>query len=124
MVTKPFTIMAKVELIGLLNNESILRHSLWATIAFLKIYAMIKADITTTIIMYGKMTHKVIATEIVLKKVIVAIPLIIGIIMSMVAISFENLVKILPIGFESKKRMFDLTSLWTISWCMFELLVL
>lgn len=116
--------MAKVELIGLLNNESILRHSLWATIAFLKIYAMIKADITTTIIMYGKMTHKVIATEIVLKKVIVAIPLIIGIIMSMVAISFENLVKILPIGFESKKRMFDLTSLWTISWCMFELLVL
>lgn len=44
-------------------------------------------------------------------------PLIIGKIRSSTAISFENLVKILPIGFESKNKIFDLISFSTTLVC-------
>jgi len=64
-----------------------------------------------------------INTEIVLKKVKVAIDVIPGSIRSRVVISFENLVKILPIGLESKKRIFERMSFLTISLCMFVVLV-
>ena len=46
-----------------------------------------------------------------------------GRIRSRVATSFENLVKILPIGFESKKIMFDLHRVVMIFWCMLVVLV-
>jgi hypothetical protein len=58
-------------------------------------------------------------TEILLQTVYVAKENSPGSERSKTAMSFENLVKILPIGFESKNSIFDLVSFLTTLWCIF-----
>jgi len=60
------------------------------------------------IIMYGKMIHTVMKTETDLAVTYIVIYVIIGNMISSVVTSFENLVKILPMGLESKNNIFDL----------------
>ena len=60
------------------------------------------------IIMYGKMINTVIKTETDLAVTYIVIYVIIGNMISSVVTSFDNLVKILPIGLESKNNIFDL----------------
>ena len=73
---------------------------------------------------YGYRTLKVITTVIVLNIPNVAKTVIPGIIRSITDISFENLVKILPIGLLSKNRILDLMTFSTITLCIFDVLII
>ena len=96
---------------------SILKHSRIGLIALATITIIIRLTRMSAIVMYGKMTTIIMKTEIVLKPTNVHMLNIVGRIMSKVVMSFENLVKILPIGFESKNMIFDLIILFTIALC-------
>ena len=65
------------------------------------------------------MTVTMMNTEIDLKTVNVAIEAMPGKTRSKTVTSLENLVNILPIGFESKNRILERTSFSTIALCMF-----
>jgi len=103
--------------------ESILKHSLCGDIPYLSIRTIKKEAKKTMTIMYGKIAMTVTKTATDLKVVKRAIWDIIGRIKSSVATSFENLVKILPIGLESKNSILDLHSVVTIFLCMNVVLV-
>lgn len=68
------------------------------------------------------MTQTVIMTVIVLNRPNVANTVIAGMIKSRTAMSLENLVKILPNGFESKKRILERTTLSVIYSCILVVL--
>lgn len=72
----------------------------------------------------GYNTANVITTVNVLKIPKVAKTVIPGRIRSITDMSFENLVKILPIGLESKNRILDLITFKTIVLCILEVLTM
>ena len=88
--------------------ESILKHSLWGDIPYRRIRPIMIQAMNNIIIMYGKMIHTVMKTETDLAVTYIVIYVIIGNMISSVVTSFENLVKILPMGLESKNNIFDL----------------
>mmetsp|Transcript_44088 Transcript_44088/g.58516 ORF Transcript_44088/g.58516 Transcript_44088/m.58516 type:complete len:105 (-) Transcript_44088:42-356(-) len=69
-------------------------------------------------------TVSAILAETTLKKPYDANTIVLGKIKSSTAISFEKRVRILPIGFESKKTTFARTIVFAIAWCRFELLLI
>ena len=102
---------------------SILRHSRIGLIAFRTNITIKITTISNATIIYGNMITIIKNTEIERNPTKVHKLKIGGKTRSNVVISFENLVNILPIGFESKKRIFDLMILSTMALCMLVVLV-
>ena len=104
--------------------ESFLYDSLKGPNDLFKMSSISPKAIATITNKYGYRTLKVITTVIVLKIPKVANTVIPGIIRSMTDISFENLVKILPIGLLSKNRILDLMTFSTITLCILDVLII